>query len=56
MKVVVAGGSGLIGRALAMGLAGKGHEVVILSRSARHHHSWRVRSSVASADPGCLGR
>jgi uncharacterized protein (TIGR01777 family) len=32
--VVIAGGTGLIGRALAAALAGNGHEVVILSRSA----------------------
>jgi len=34
MRVVITGGSGLVGRALALGLAGDGNEVVILSRSA----------------------
>lgn len=33
-RIVVAGGSGLIGRALAAELAAAGHEVVVLSRSA----------------------
>lgn len=33
MKVIIAGGSGLIGRALTESLAGDGHRVVILSRS-----------------------
>jgi len=34
MKVVVAGGSGLLGRSLCQGLAAKGHEVVVLTRGA----------------------
>ena len=33
MRVIITGGSGLIGRALAASLAGDGHEVIILSRS-----------------------
>ena len=33
MKVIITGGSGLIGRALSKQLAGKGHEVTILSRN-----------------------
>ncbi len=32
MRVVIAGGSGLIGRALARHLSGKGHSIVVLSR------------------------
>lgn len=32
MKIVIAGGTGLIGRALSTRLAGAGHEVVVLSR------------------------
>lgn len=32
MKVLIAGGSGLIGRRLAQGLAEDGHEVIVLSR------------------------
>lgn len=35
MKVVIAGGSGLIGRALAESLSGDGHEVVVLTRSSQ---------------------
>ena len=35
MKVLIAGGSGFIGRHLAGSLSGDGHEVVILSRSGR---------------------
>ena len=34
MKVVIAGGSGFLGRALSKRLISKGHEVVILTRSA----------------------
>jgi uncharacterized protein (TIGR01777 family) len=33
MKIIITGGSGIIGRALAAGLVATGHEVVILSRS-----------------------
>ncbi len=33
MKIVVAGGSGTLGRALSRDLAGRGHEVVVLTRS-----------------------
>ncbi len=33
MKVIISGGSGLIGRALTADLAQDGHEVIILSRS-----------------------
>jgi hypothetical protein len=35
MKVVVAGGSGALGRRLCADLAGRGHEVVVLSRTPR---------------------
>jgi uncharacterized protein (TIGR01777 family) len=35
MKVVVAGGSGALGRRLCDDLAGRGHEVVVLSRNPR---------------------
>ena len=34
MKIIITGGTGLIGRALAEDLAKDGHEVIILSRSA----------------------
>jgi hypothetical protein len=33
MRVIITGGTGLIGRALATALAGDGHEVVVLSRN-----------------------
>ncbi|MEX2162601.1 MAG: TIGR01777 family oxidoreductase [Anaerolineales bacterium] len=33
MRILITGGTGLIGRALAEGLAAEGHEIVILSRS-----------------------
>lgn len=36
MRVIVTGGSGLIGRALTDNLAADGHEVIILSRSPGH--------------------
>ena len=39
-RVLIAGGSGLIGRALAGELAGAGVEVVVLSRAARPAGSW----------------
>ena len=32
MKVIITGGTGLIGRVLAANLAGDGHEVILLSR------------------------
>ena len=34
MKIVIAGGSGFLGRTLASRLAGAGHEIVVLSRTA----------------------
>ncbi len=42
MKVVIAGGSGALGRRLAADLAGRGDEVVILSRGARSDGAHRV--------------
>lgn len=36
MRVIIAGGSGLIGRELAKLMSGDGHEVIVLSRSPRH--------------------
>ena len=35
MKVVIAGGSGFLGRALAAHLASKGHASVVLTRTPR---------------------
>ncbi|GGD37581.1 NAD-dependent epimerase [Microbacterium faecale] len=37
MKVVIAGGTGALGRALAMDLLHAGHEVVVLTRRPGHH-------------------
>ncbi len=33
MRVVITGGTGLIGRALSANLAADGHEVIVLTRS-----------------------
>lgn len=44
MRIVIAGGTGLIGRALAGELAPHGHEVVVLSRSPER--AWGVPSGV----------
>lgn len=33
MRVIIAGGSGLIGRELVSTLSAEGHEIIILSRS-----------------------
>ena len=41
MKVVIPGGSGQVGTLLARAFQGAGHEVVVLSRTARTA-SWRV--------------
>jgi uncharacterized protein (TIGR01777 family) len=37
MRVIITGGSGLIGRALAGDLVGRGHEVIVLSRDPLRH-------------------
>ncbi|HLV44651.1 MAG TPA: TIGR01777 family oxidoreductase [Aggregatilineales bacterium] len=39
MRVIITGGTGLIGRALAESLAADGHEVISLSRSPEKHRS-----------------
>ncbi|MFQ5349329.1 MAG: NAD-dependent epimerase/dehydratase family protein [Thermoanaerobaculia bacterium] len=46
MRVVVSGGSGLIGRALVAGLAADGHQTTVLSRSPG-----RLRDLPASRQP-----
>ncbi len=42
MKIVIAGGSGFLGRALARSLSGAGREVVVLSRSPAPGLPWRT--------------
>ncbi len=37
MRVIITGGTGLIGRALAASLAGDGHEVIVLSRAPERY-------------------
>jgi uncharacterized protein len=54
MKVVVAGGSGLIGRALATALVAAGHDVVVLTRDPRRAHVPAGAKAVAW-DPPALG-
>jgi len=54
MKIVVAGGSGFLGRALSTHLAGAGHDVVVLTRSARgggdvRQVEWRPDGTAAGA-------
>ncbi len=36
MRIIITGGTGLIGKPLALALAQKGHEVIVLSRSPEH--------------------
>src|SRR5262245_33046124 len=49
MKVVIAGGSGFLGRALTRRLGAEGHEVVILTRRAAPSEA-RARTVVWSPD------
>jgi uncharacterized protein (TIGR01777 family) len=50
MKVVVAGGTGLLGRALVAGLRTEGHDVKVLSRRARapHQIAWTPDGTVGA--------
>ena len=53
MKIVIAGGSGFLGRTLASRLAGAGHEIVVLSRTAAPGQSprqvaWRPDGTAAT--------
>ena len=54
MKIVIAGGSGFLGRALTAALIGGGHDVVILSRAGRHGPGGRARA-VAWSPTGDTG-
>jgi uncharacterized protein (TIGR01777 family) len=42
MKIIIPGGSGLIGQVLARAFTTDGHEVVVLSRNASVNSPWRV--------------
>lgn len=50
MKVLITGGTGLIGQALTANLKSDGHEVVILSRNPRHGVAWDGKTSAGWAD------
>jgi hypothetical protein len=54
MKVVIAGGTGFLGRPLARGLAADGHEVVVLTRGSRRP-SGEVPRFVAWTPEGSRG-
>jgi uncharacterized protein len=55
MKVVVAGGSGFIGRRLVERLAGDGHSVVLLSRSSRPKAPLPAGATLVRWDGGSKG-
>ena len=55
MKVVVAGGSGFIGRSLIARLAGEGHSVVLLSRSSGRKVSLPAGVTLAGWDGATKG-
>ena len=55
MKVVIAGGSGLIGRAICRGLLAAGHEPVVLSRDPARASSRVPGVRVAAWDPKVPG-
>src|SRR3954471_1419277 len=42
MKIILAGGSGQVGAILARAFHAEGHEIVVLSRTARAGTPWRV--------------
>ncbi|MBN1485656.1 MAG: TIGR01777 family oxidoreductase [Chloroflexia bacterium] len=44
MRVVIAGGTGLIGRALSASLSRDGHEVIVLSRSPERHSPYATEA------------
>lgn len=55
MKVVLAGGSGLIGRALCDALVGAGHEPVVLTRDRRRPRGLPAGVRCARWDPPAVG-
>src|SRR5206468_3916342 len=48
MKIIIAGGSGFLGRALAAALLAEGHEVVVLTRGRPDSPDSSSRSSASS--------
>lgn len=52
MKIAITGGTGFVGGHLARRLVGEGHEVALLSRSAREHHEHAGAPSFASLAKG----
>lgn len=55
MKVIVAGGSGLLGRSICRGLVDAGHEPVVLTRNAKRAATRLPGVRVASWDPNGPG-
>ena len=55
MKIFITGGTGFIGSALARRLAGEGHEVRILSRSAPRSGGWPDSIQFVQGDPTQAG-
>ena len=55
MKVVVAGGSGMVGRALSAGLADAGHDVVVLSRHPERHRRGGAGIRIVAWAPPSIG-
>jgi uncharacterized protein len=51
MKIVIAGGSGFLGRALSGRLVADGHQVLVLTRGGRHSNPWEGVRSAASWTP-----
>ncbi|HWF85037.1 MAG TPA: NAD-dependent epimerase/dehydratase family protein, partial [Vicinamibacterales bacterium] len=58
MKVVIAGGTGFLGRPLALALAAQGHTVVVLTRgaSATRANGIRVVPWTPDGDTGAFAR
>ena len=55
MRVVIAGGSGLLGSALAAHLQRDGHTVAVLTRRPRHvnHVAWNPDAPAEAMDGRC---
>jgi uncharacterized protein (TIGR01777 family) len=55
MKIVIAGGAGFLGRALAGALAGEAHEIVVLTRASRPAPDGGAPRSVPWSPDGTIG-